>query len=321
MICTAGTRKKTEYKQLPPGYAEVLENTQLVLVATVQKLYSMVRNGEGWALGEPELNDRGQPVVHNVASKLGCLRPNSDVDLPPNATFPEDAAGMAELARQLRENAAVASATTTAADPMGSGMDYSRTDRAGSMPTSDAGISDLDAHDADYSTTAFGGAASSAVSMSPASLTYDFEYASSDGFPPSQHSPAMPQQQPQQPNTTYTWFNRPSPMQQQQQQQPQMTLNLQPQTPQQLQQHLQQQQMDLDLSLATDVQAQQMWAAANQAAFMGAVLPGQAALAPYGFGGAAACRDTKIMMLRGDPLIYTGCDDEDLRSQLANAEA
>lgn len=80
-----------------------------------------------------------------------------------------------------------------------------------------------------------------------------------------------------------------------------------------------QQQMDMDLGLATDVQAQQMWAAANQAAFMGAVLPGQAALAPYGF--SAACRDTKIMMLRGDPLIYTGCDDEDLRSQLANAEA
>lgn len=103
LVCTAGVRKKTEYKQLPKGYAEVLEHTQFALVATVHKLYAMVRSGQQWDLGEPELNDRGQPVIHNIASKLGCIRPNSDIDLPVHSVFPEDEGGMAELARQLEE--------------------------------------------------------------------------------------------------------------------------------------------------------------------------------------------------------------------------
>lgn len=84
-------------------YAEVLENTQFALIATVHKLYNMVRSGEQWSLGEPELNDRGLPVIHDIASKLGAIRPNSDIDLPVHSVFPEDEAGMAELARQLEE--------------------------------------------------------------------------------------------------------------------------------------------------------------------------------------------------------------------------
>ncbi|TDZ34225.1 Fluconazole resistance protein 1 [Colletotrichum spinosum] len=103
LVCTAGVRKKTEYKQLPRGYAEVLEHTQFALIATVHKLYSMVRNNQQWELGEPELNDRGQPVIHNIAQRLGCIRPNSDIDLPVHSVFPEDEAGLAELARQLDE--------------------------------------------------------------------------------------------------------------------------------------------------------------------------------------------------------------------------
>lgn len=103
LVCTAGIRKKVEFKQLPRGYAEVLENTQFALIATVHKLYNMVRSGEQWSLGEPELNDRGLPVIHDIASKLGAIRPNSDIDLPVHSVFPEDEAGMAELARQLEE--------------------------------------------------------------------------------------------------------------------------------------------------------------------------------------------------------------------------
>ena len=60
----------------------------------------MVRNSQIWELGEPELNDRGQPIVHNIAQKLGCIRPN--VDLPVHSIFPEDEVGTAELARQLK---------------------------------------------------------------------------------------------------------------------------------------------------------------------------------------------------------------------------
>jgi hypothetical protein len=67
------------------------------LIATVQKLYGMVRNGESWTLGEPELNDRGLPVIHNIAEKLGCIRPSPD--LP--CAFPEDPEEFAELQAQL----------------------------------------------------------------------------------------------------------------------------------------------------------------------------------------------------------------------------
>ncbi len=116
LVCTAGSRKKTEFKQLPRGcvglgctvllikliilrrYAEVLENTQYALIATVQKLYTMIRNNESWDLGEPEMNDRGQPVIHDIASKLGCIRPSPDLPY----AFPEGAEDFAELQAQLQ---------------------------------------------------------------------------------------------------------------------------------------------------------------------------------------------------------------------------
>ena len=84
-------------------YAEVLENTQLTLITTIHKLYTLVRNGQRWELGEPELNDCGRPVVHNIAQKLGCIRSSSDNDLSVHSEFPEDEADMAKPARQLED--------------------------------------------------------------------------------------------------------------------------------------------------------------------------------------------------------------------------
>ncbi|EPE05543.1 c6 zinc finger domain containing protein [Ophiostoma piceae UAMH 11346] len=104
LVCTAGTRKKTEYKQIPKGYAEVLENTQVALVATIHKLYAMVQSGQSWTLGEPELNERGQPVIHSIASKLGCIRPNNDPDLPfGSSIFPESDKDLNDLQSQLND--------------------------------------------------------------------------------------------------------------------------------------------------------------------------------------------------------------------------
>lgn len=62
----------------------------------------MVREGQSWDLGEPDLNDRGQPIIHNIATKLGCIRPNADIDLPPHSVFPEDEAGLSQLAAELQ---------------------------------------------------------------------------------------------------------------------------------------------------------------------------------------------------------------------------
>lgn len=79
-------------------YAELLENTQYALMATVQKLYIMIRSKESWELGEPETNDRGQPVVHDIASKLGCIRPTPDLPV----AFAEGAEDFAELQAKLQ---------------------------------------------------------------------------------------------------------------------------------------------------------------------------------------------------------------------------
>ena len=68
----------------------------------MHKLYTMVRSGQRWELGEPELNDRGQPVIHNIASKLGCIRLAADLDSPVHSVFPEDEAGLVELTAQLK---------------------------------------------------------------------------------------------------------------------------------------------------------------------------------------------------------------------------
>lgn len=202
LVCTAGTRKKMEYKQLPRGYAEVLENTQFALIATVHKLYTMVRNQQPWELGEPELNDRGQPVIHNIASKLGCIRPNSDMDLPVHSVFPEDEAGLAELARQLEEQQKEAG--TAAGIKHETESTCNRTDRASS--------SELDHSDfEDYRKTAFGGrGTATALSMSPQSLTFsDFDLASttpSDRFPSQPHRPDL------QTSAFPSWINRPPSM-------------------------------------------------------------------------------------------------------------
>lgn len=44
------------------------------------------------------MNDRGQPVIHDIASKLGCIRPSPDLPF----AFPEGAEGFAELQAQLQ---------------------------------------------------------------------------------------------------------------------------------------------------------------------------------------------------------------------------
>jgi len=123
-------------------YAEVLENTQYALIATVQKLYTMVRNNESWELGEPELNDRGQPVIHDIASRLGCIRPSPDLPY----AFPEGAEDFAELQAQLQAaRSEMASEDTGSRKLSEDSSSYSpaleRTDRASSSESDHSNIS------------------------------------------------------------------------------------------------------------------------------------------------------------------------------------
>ncbi|EGU81579.1 hypothetical protein FOXB_07908, partial [Fusarium oxysporum f. sp. conglutinans Fo5176] len=103
LICTRGVPKKSKYKQLPKGFREVLENTQSALVMTIHKLYFMVRNKQPWDLGEPELDHYGQPVIHSIAQKLGCIHPNDEIGPSEYSLFPEEEVGMDEFAQQLKD--------------------------------------------------------------------------------------------------------------------------------------------------------------------------------------------------------------------------
>ncbi|KAH8745016.1 hypothetical protein F5883DRAFT_475909 [Diaporthe sp. PMI_573] len=175
VVCIAGTRKKAKFKQLPREYAEILENTQFALTATVHKLYSMVRNGKRWDLGEPDVNDRGQPVIHNIVQKLGCIRPNSDIDLPVHSLFPEDEQGLSELARQVEKQQQYEKA--------GHGAGHNA--RTGGTSSSDLDYSGFE----EYYKVIFGSGRQASITrtVSPTSLTYDYSdsyLAPSTDWPP-----------------------------------------------------------------------------------------------------------------------------------------
>ncbi|KAK6857755.1 Fluconazole resistance protein 1 [Apiospora arundinis] len=62
----------------------------------------MARNSQQWDLGEPEVGDRDQPVIHDIATKLGCIRSNAGADMPPYSICLEEEAGLANLAGEWK---------------------------------------------------------------------------------------------------------------------------------------------------------------------------------------------------------------------------
>ncbi len=82
-------------------YTEALEDSQLVLTATVHKLYSLVRRGRQWTLEEPKLNSHGQPIAHDIAQLLGCMRCNDEIGLPLQSSFFEDRNNLRLVVDQL----------------------------------------------------------------------------------------------------------------------------------------------------------------------------------------------------------------------------
>ncbi|KLO92849.1 zinc cluster transcription factor [Fusarium fujikuroi] len=111
-ICTASARRTITFKHAPRGYAEVLEQSQYILIETVFKLYGMVRNSQSWKLAEPHLNEHGQPVAQHITKLLGCVPPNSDIDLPVRSIFPEDVDSLEELYHELEEHERSEAAST-----------------------------------------------------------------------------------------------------------------------------------------------------------------------------------------------------------------
>lgn len=69
----------------------------------------MIRNNDTWDLGELELNDRGQPVVQDIATRLGCLRPPPDSPI----AFPEDLDQLKDPGTLLKPSCSRASIEST----------------------------------------------------------------------------------------------------------------------------------------------------------------------------------------------------------------
>ncbi len=67
----------------------------------MRELYSMVRNSQPWELGEPECDDRGQPLIYDIASRLGCIWHKSDLPPAVHLVSLEDG-GLADLTDQLK---------------------------------------------------------------------------------------------------------------------------------------------------------------------------------------------------------------------------
>jgi hypothetical protein len=58
----------------------------------------MIQKNKSWDLGEPELNDQGELVIHDIAKKLGCIGPNDEIELPIQYELPTTASGMTGVA-------------------------------------------------------------------------------------------------------------------------------------------------------------------------------------------------------------------------------
>ncbi|KAH9204793.1 hypothetical protein DL95DRAFT_451527 [Leptodontidium sp. 2 PMI_412] len=83
----SGIRERAESKQLPGGYAQALENNQHALVATIRKLYALLREKQAWELDEPESDDTGKSIIHDIAFKLGCIRSGRDPEVQFGAAY------------------------------------------------------------------------------------------------------------------------------------------------------------------------------------------------------------------------------------------
>ncbi|KAJ5919415.1 hypothetical protein N7466_010358 [Penicillium verhagenii] len=73
MSCIFGDRSRDREKVYPKGYAALLEDQQGWLIHGIRELYRHLQAGSGWP-GEPlSCEANGQPLVHNILTRLGSL--------------------------------------------------------------------------------------------------------------------------------------------------------------------------------------------------------------------------------------------------------
>ncbi|KAJ5399553.1 hypothetical protein N7465_010042 [Penicillium sp. CMV-2018d] len=78
--CMFGDRKRHREKVYPKGYATFLEEQQGWLIHGIRELYRHVQAGDGWPGERLNCEANGQPLVHDMLSRLGSLnQPGSTI--------------------------------------------------------------------------------------------------------------------------------------------------------------------------------------------------------------------------------------------------
>ncbi|KAF5677447.1 c6 transcription factor [Fusarium circinatum] len=97
--------KTNQRKNLGDCRQEVSQTRDAAFTASIQRLYLMVRNGETWDFDEPELDDRGELIVHDIVHKLGYTLPSTEAESPTPSMGLEDEGKLEESpSRHNNEN-------------------------------------------------------------------------------------------------------------------------------------------------------------------------------------------------------------------------
>ncbi|KAF5559148.1 zinc cluster transcription factor [Fusarium phyllophilum] len=103
-VCTTENAAKNDFRRLSPEYTEVFQKRHSALKATIRSLYLMVRNGDTWEFDEPELDDRGELMIHDIVHKLGHDLPCTEAESPtPPANFKDEARSKESTSQHKKE--------------------------------------------------------------------------------------------------------------------------------------------------------------------------------------------------------------------------
>ncbi|KAL5606687.1 hypothetical protein BROUX41_003083 [Berkeleyomyces rouxiae] len=106
-ICKMGARKKIEFKQLPPGYGEMVEDNHLMMADVIVRMYRKLLGAGLWEYGDIRVDEQGGPILHDIVT---CMNPISQqtlqiceqLDIDPVKSFPKNTKECDELAAEIR---------------------------------------------------------------------------------------------------------------------------------------------------------------------------------------------------------------------------
>ncbi|PHH54221.1 Fluconazole resistance protein 1 [Ceratocystis fimbriata CBS 114723] len=152
-ICKMGARKKIEFKQLPPGYGEMVEDNHLMMADVIVRMYKKLLGAGLWEHGEIRVDEQGSPILHDIVT---CMNPISQqtlqiceqLDIDPVKSFPKNMKECDELAAEIRlRNGSITTTDTDCHSPASLTSDHTensdsiRRNSSHSLPALDHNVS------------------------------------------------------------------------------------------------------------------------------------------------------------------------------------